>query len=129
MCLIAICVVPISTKAMAASDSSQISVYYNYTQGKSASLKIQNGVATCGSSITGYSGVTTKIKITMYLEKRTLWWWNEVTSWTKTVNGDYANLSKNHTVSSGTYRLRVVYTVYSGNSSETITGYSNEATF
>lgn len=114
---------------MAASDNSPISVYYSYISNNRASLEIKGGSASCYSEITGYSGITTKVKITMYLEKKTLWWWNEITSWTKTANVCHTTLSKKYTVSSGTYRLRVVYTVYSGNSSETITVYSNEATY
>lgn len=109
------------------SDEQQISPYYNYTQSNTASLKISNsGTATCYSTITGYPNLTTKIKLTMYLEKKTLWWWSEETNWTSTVKGYYNSLSKNYSVTSGTYRLRVVYTVYSNSSSETITGYSKE---
>ena len=52
--------------------SSVIQPYYEYTSYNKANLDISGGQATCESTISGYSGITTKVTITMYLEKKTL---------------------------------------------------------
>ena len=106
--------------------SSVIQPYYEYTSYNKANLDISGGQATCESTISGYSGITTKVTITMYLEKKTLWWWSTQASWTGTFNSYRGALSKNYAVGGGTYRVRAVYVAYSGSNSETITGYSVE---
>lgn len=127
MCLLSIYISTTSAYAAVAPNEQEIEPLYIYTQSNTASLKINNGTATCYATITGYPQLATKIKITMILEKRTLWWWDEVKSWTNTKEGYYHSLAKKCAVDSGTYRLRAVYVVYSANNkSETITGYSSE---
>ncbi len=99
---------------------------YEYTEENAETLTISNGTATCISRLTGILGTTTKIEITMTLEKKTLWWWSEEESWSQTYNYHQATLTKTHSVGSGTYRVKAVYVVYSGTQSETITSYSAE---
>ena len=42
---------------------------WSYTNSTSESLHINNGTATMTSTVTGYSGITTKIEIYFYLQK------------------------------------------------------------
>ncbi len=99
---------------------------YDYTASHVTNLTISGGTASCKASLTGYSGTTSKIEITMTLQKKTLLWWSNVESWTGTYNTYYGSLTKSKAVDSGTYRVKAVYKVYSGSKSETITGYSAE---
>ena len=92
-------------------------------------LTNSSGNAKCTTTVNGYAGTATKIKITMTLQKKTLFWWSKDTSWTTTVSDYYASLSKTASVGSGTYRVKAECVVYSGSASETITQYSSERTF
>lgn len=93
---------------------------YAYTSSIYSNLSISDGKATCTSTVTGMPTVT-KIVATQYLEKKVLWWWEEVahwsdTSYTKTL---YMNNSKSG-LDSGTYRVRTVASVYSGTDYEIV---------
>lgn len=94
---------------------------YAYVNSISTDLYISNGKATCTSTIKGMSSVT-KIEATQYLEKKTLLGgWKEVDHWDKTVNGDYLYMcNSKDNLSSGTYRVRTVATVYSGTDYEIV---------
>ena len=94
---------------------------YAYVNSTSTDLYISNGKATCTSIIKGMPTVT-KIVATQYLEKKVLWWWEEVDHWDKTVNGDYLYMcnSKNNLDDGATYRVRTVATVYSGTDYEIV---------
>ena len=108
---------------------SEIQPCYSYTSSIKATLNNSNGKALCAGSVTGYNGKTTKIKITMTLQKKTLLWWNEVENWSSTVNNYKSTLEKIATVGSGKHRVKVEAVVYSGSSSETITVYSSTYDF
>ena len=95
--------------------------YYNYTS--DVNVTLTNSIGNANST------TATKIKITMTLQKKTLFWWSKDTSWTTTVSDYYASLSKTASVGSGTYRVKAECVVYSGSASETITQYSSERTF
>ena len=99
---------------------------YEFVNRYSETLSISNGTATCKASLTGISGTTTNVKIVMTLQKKTLLWWDDVDSWYTIANTYYASLSKSISVGSGTYRVKAVYTVYSGAKSESITDYSSQ---
>lgn len=93
---------------------------YTYTESISTNLYINGGKATCISTVTGMP-TATKIEATQYLEKKVLWWWEEVdhwsdTSYTKTL---YMSNSKDN-LDDGTYRARTVATVYSGTDYEIV---------
>ena len=113
----------------------ELSVYdvapcFEYTNTTATTLNISSsGKATCVASLNGYNGVTTKIVIKMTLQKDSWLWWSTEETWTTTINNCFGSLSKTKTVDSGTYRLKVEYTVYSGSNSEEITTYSQEAEF
>lgn len=100
---------------------------FEYTDSTITSLSIStSGKATCSTSITGYSGTTTKIVIKMKLQKRSVLWWSTKETWEATVNSWNADLTKTASVESGKYRVKVECTVYSGSNSEEITTYSQE---
>ncbi len=99
---------------------------FEYTNITAVSLSISNGTATCSARLNGYSGITTKIEIKMTLQKKFLLWWNTEESWSTTINDFYGALTKTASVDSGTYRVKVDFTVYSGSKSEEITTYSQE---
>lgn len=94
---------------------------YSYTNSIRSNISISSGKATCTSTVTGKSTVT-KIEATQYLEKKVLWWWEEVDHWDKTVNGDnlYMCNSKDNIDSGATYRARTVATVYYGTDYEIV---------
>ena len=75
----------------------------------------ENGEAIVSSICRGYDGITTRIVVETKIEKKFLWWWNDVdgASWTDEttqyyLNGDHSiQLTK-----SGTYRATFTFTVY-----------------
>ncbi|MBO5020414.1 MAG: hypothetical protein J6D52_07100 [Clostridia bacterium] len=110
-------------------NGNEIQPYYSYTSSIKATLSDLNGKAVCTGNVTGYNGTTTKIKITMTLQKKTLLWWSEVEEWTTTVSSYKTTLEKTATVDSGKHRVKVEAIVYSGSDSETITVYSSTVEF
>lgn len=126
--VVLLCSMGMGTHAMNANTQSdtEIQPLLNYTSVTSALLTITDGRAICYADVIGYEGVTTKITIEMTLQKKTLWWWDDVQSW-KLTNYDYiASDEESVNVSSGTYRVKAVFTIYSGTASETVTDYSPE---
>jgi hypothetical protein len=123
-------VAPVTVNAAIVSSDldDDLTLYMAYTRSTTQSLSISGGQAVATASITGYPSTTTKVKITLYLEKRGLLglYWTTTESWSQTFNNYSGTLCKTYSVSSGTYRVRAVYVAYSGSSSETITGYSSE---
>ena len=115
---------------MVSVNASQIQPRYSYTTTYTTGIHItDSGKATCTANVTGITS-TTKIEITMSLQKKVLFWWDDIETWTLTeydlcaaIGGTVEN------VSSGTYRTKAVYTVYCGSDSETITGYSQETKY
>lgn len=102
---------------------------FSYTNYTATGMKLTtSGVAYCTASIEGYMGITTQIHIEMKLQKYTILWWSAVETWEGTFNDYYGILSTNKSINSGKYRVKAVYTVYSGSNSEKITGTSQEDT-
>lgn len=100
---------------------------FSYTNFTATALDISTkGAATCYSEVEGYDGITTKIHIEMKLQKYTVLFWRNVESWEGTFNDMEAIFVKNATVGSGRYRVKAIYTVYSGSDSEEITAFSQE---
>lgn len=112
-----------------ATNYNEIQPYYSYANTVTTTLRNSSGKAQCLADVVGFSNSTTKITITMTLQKKTLLWWSKVEEWTTTVSNYYATLSKTYTVESGKYRVKSVYTVYSGSENETITDYSSTVEF
>lgn len=101
---------------------------YSYTVSVSSVLGLSGSTANCYSTVDGKS-TCTKIVATQRLQKKTLWWWSDVATWSKTVNGKNLTMTNTKTVSdSGTYRVRVEATVYSDSKSENVYANSVEKT-
>ncbi len=101
---------------------------YAYTTSVSSYLTISNNKASCISTVSANSTVT-KISATQYLQKK------NGSNWSTVSNGTWSNSSSNNSLtmsnsksslSTGTYRLKTVFKVYSGSDYETITKYSSE---
>ena len=106
-------------------DDGDIQPLLDYTSSATVNLVISNNTAYCASQLIGYSS-TTKIKITMTLQKKSLLWWSEADSWSATYYGNTAAMSRDCSVDSGTYRIKTVFVVYCGDDSETITVTTSE---
>ena len=103
---------------------------FQYISSCSSTLTTSGTSATGISKVTGYNGETTKIVITQTLQRRNSYGnWVSVQSYSGTYYYFKATLSKTYSsLSSGTYRLKSVFTVYAGSNSETVTKYSSEKT-
>ena len=98
-----------------------VSPMYNYTTKVTSTLSISSKTATCTSIIKGISGTTTKIEITQRLQKKNGDSWNNIQSWTKTVNAVNATFTNTKgSLAAGTYRTRTIAKVYKGTAYETI---------
>ena len=109
-------------------DSQEIMPLYNYVTSTNTTLSISGTTATCYTKIQGISGTTTLVKITMTLQKKSWFTWNDVETWKLSSNTYKGSLNKNRTIESGTYRVKAEYTAYSGTASETFTKYSDTKT-
>ena len=93
---------------------------YAYTTSVTSTLNISNGTAYCKSSAKGNSTVT-QIDGIQYLEKKNGDNWDIVDSWSDSSLRNSLNMSNSKdNIGSGTFRVRTVFTVYSGNSSEVV---------
>lgn len=103
---------------------------YNYTQSCSSELSFSGSTATCRSVATGYINQTTKIIFFQILQKKNVsGGWDDIDSWTSIVNNYKGSVTKTKSgLSSGTYRLKTVFTVYAGSSYEVINKNSQEVT-
>ena len=101
---------------------------FNYTAFTATGLNITTkNIACCSANVEGYDGITTKVKITMDLQQYLALQWTTIASWQGTFNDVTGALAKTKTLtSSGRYRVRATYTVYSGSAYEQIIGTSQE---
>ncbi len=118
MCVVLLCGTGLI--ANAETTENQVQPRYTYTSGISATLANSGGKALCIGNVNGYDGITTKIVLTVTLQKKTLLWWSKVEEWTTTANTYYATISKTVAVDSGKHRVKVEATVYSGSNSEKV---------
>lgn len=98
----------------------------DYTSYYTTSIVLENGEATCAADLTGYPDLCTRIEITMTLQKKTLFWWSKVETWSTAVDDYTAMMCETASVGSGTYRVKAEFVVYSGTATEELTGYSQE---
>lgn len=102
-----------------------VAPYYSYTNDVTGYISISGTTATMTSKVNGKSSAT-KIYITQYLQKKSGSSWSQVGAGH---TGVYYSKSATMTntvssLSSGTYRVKTVFKVFSGTSYETITDYS-----
>lgn len=115
-----------TTSLALATETPEIQPRYTYVSNANTSLKMSGGNAYCTATVKGYSSVS-KVKITMTLEKKVLFWWSEQQTLTQTFNSSSGTLSKTYSdISGGTYRVSAEYIAYSGSKSETIEDTSSE---
>ena len=101
----------------------EIQPRYTYADYVDAYLDVSGGTAYVDAEAAGKSNVNS-IRMTVTLQKKSGSSWTSVRSWTESDSSDFVSLSKEASVSSGTYRVRVTATF---NNSETVTAYSNTA--
>ena len=119
MCLVLMCGMTIAVSAE--NGENQVQPRYSYTNTIGATLRNSNGKALCVGDVLGYSGTTTKIVLTMTLQKKTLLlFWSTEKEWTITANSYTTALSKTVSVDSGTYRVKVEAKVYAGSNYENV---------
>ena len=121
MCLVLMCGTGLI--ANAETIENQVQTRYSYTSKISCSLNNSSGKALCVGNVLGYNGTTTKIEMTMTLQKKLVVWW-DVQEWTMTENSYIAAISKTVAVNSGKHRVELVAVVYSGSNSETVSSTS-----
>ena len=108
-------------------DHTTVQPRYSYTGYTYTGLSITtSGKAYCTADVEGYDNITTKIHINMQLQQYIALQWTTIAEWQGTFNDVVGTLSKTKQVYSGNYRVKAVYTVYSGSAYETITAYSQE---
>lgn len=120
--------VSVSATDVSARESEPPLLRLSYTHLTRTSLTISGGQATCTGYLLGYNGTTTKVVITLYLERKTA----SSSTWTvyasdppQTFNSFTGKYTMKKTVTPGyQYRVRGVYTAYAGTKSETTTAYS-----
>ena len=120
-CIIAFSMIVCSVQAITAFAESEeepatfetVPEEYQYAVSLSSAMVIDSGTANCYSVATGIGSVY-MINATQYLEKRrALFFWDPVDSWFQTTNGhDFFMYTPKSGLSSGTYRLRTVFTLF-----------------
>ncbi len=108
-----------------------VSPAYEYADIASSRLSISGQTAYCTSETEG-DAVSITVEQTLEKHSGWFWIWNSVdgANWTKTVNLNSISMSNTKSgLSSGTYRLKSVFTLTSSSGkTETITVYSEEKT-
>ena len=93
-------------------------------------LGISSGTAKMSGKLVGTPGTTTKVEITITLQKKGfLGIWSKVDGWFTSVNGYTATLQPTKAVGSGTYRIKVDYKAYAAVGNEAFTEYSAQVTY
>lgn len=129
ICSLFLSVVMLFTFSSASVFASDVMLFADYGSEARSYLSLNDTTATCKSTFPTEPTVKS-ITITQTLEKSTLWWWDEINTWERTFNQSSATYTNSRSsLSSGTYRVKSVFTVTATNgSAETITVYSVEKT-
>ena len=92
-------------------------------------IEINGGNATCVGSIAGHSGTTTKVEVTLTLQRKlasSSTWSNYYNHPKQTFNSFKGTATFTKAVVKGyQYRTKAVYVAYAGSKSETLTAYSS----
>ena len=106
--------------------ASEITPRYNNVNQIITDFNISSsGRATVYVSYSGTDGVTTGATITTKIEKKFLWWWNDVdnASWVDQVSGaDFLTTHSVNLSSGGTYRCTYEYNIYGTGATDVISG-------
>ena len=126
LCVTMLFSIPAWTSA-ATAEKAVVQPRFNYTFLTSAGLAItQKGIAYCSADAEGYDNITTKIHIDMHLQQYIALQWTTIAAWEGTFYDVWGGLSESKQVYSGRYRVKAVFTVYSGSNYEVIDTYSQE---
>ncbi len=93
---------------------------------------VGDGKVNCFVYSTGYEGVTTKMGIDVYLQKKVLFWWvNTDYEWHTLAPGHYAEIKAYYykLPSKGTYRVKATTTAYYGSVTEVCESESKQYTY
>ena len=100
----------------------------SYTHQTVTQISISGGKAICVGNITGYKGTTTKVEITLTLQRKlasSSTWSNYYNHPKQTFNTHCGTVSFSKDIVKGyQYRTKAVYTAYAGTKYETFTEYS-----
>jgi hypothetical protein len=95
-----------------------------------------NGLATVATTFSGYDGVATHADITIKLQKKFLFFWNDVDigypddTYTATIQGSFGMHEAHFQLSStGTYRAVVTVTAYGSGGTPDVIEYTGESTY
>jgi len=133
LCLVILVLGAISAQAASISADAAVppppQFRWSYINTIKTTLVISGGQASCTGTVTGYNGITDKVEITLYLERKlasSSVWSSSASDPKQTFNSFFGMYTMKKAATSGyEYRVRAVYTAYSGSNSETVTGYSN----
>ena len=129
-CLCVCCAVPASAQSLYSASDDEISLCYEIANNPTSNLNILGQTAYCVSETTGVN--TSSISVEQKLERYSGWFsiWNTVdgAEWSDTTTSNCISLYNNISgLSSGTYRLKSVFTLTSSSGkSEKITIYSSD---
>lgn len=102
----------------------------NYNNASTTISISDSGTATVNGRITGLAGRTTKMTLTLYLQKYENGSWKNVTSWQKESITNLLTLTKTKAVTSGyKYRTKASFYAYAGTNSEHFTLHSSQVTY
>jgi len=115
----------------------EIAPYFNNTATTTTGFDIdESGIAWVSAMYNGYTGITTGATITIKLEKKFLWWWNDVDNgWpdnTYVVEFTDVDNFVNYSLQlskTGTYRATVVYTIYGTAGDPDVITYTGECEY
>lgn len=116
------------TFVQAASSEQCYAAGSSYVQSAVVSISGTRSNATCKTYVKGVQG-TTKISVSMTLQKKTNGSWKNVQTWSDTKNASTLTLSKKKSLSKGTYRVKSVIKVYKKSQGEPLTVYSATKSF
>jgi len=101
----------------------------SYIMTATTSISVSGGQASCTGSVVGYKGTTTKVEITLYLERKlasSSTWTTYASDPKQTFNSFTGMYTMKKAITKGyQYRVRAEYKAYAGSASETVTGYSS----
>lgn len=120
-------IVPVSAAVGGGGNAEIMSTYY---RSANAFLEISEGEAKIEGNLYGYSGVTTKTTIHLYLQRYKDGVWEDVDDWLSTGETVNRSLTKSKQVTKGyKYRAKASCYAYSGTKCEHVTKYSKEVIF
>ena len=113
--------------AAVSAEETAVQPRYSYTCYNSTGLDITtDGTAYCLADAEGYDGITTKIHIQMTLQRSIRRRWTDIATWEGTFYDVVGALSETTTTTTGTHRVKAIFTVYSGSDYEVIENISQE---